>query len=64
MFLIKELWFKNIFVNFEKELSEMNLEDNWNEDKINDIFKDIHNIALNEDDKLLNEIKILKIMKK
>ena len=47
MFLIKELWFKNIFVNFEKELSEMNLEDNWNEDKINDIFKDIHNIALN-----------------
>ena len=45
------------FCTFEGELNEMNLEDNLNEDKINDIFNNIHNIARNEEEKLLNEIK-------
>ena len=42
---------------FEGELNEMNLEDNLNEDKINNIFNYIHNIARNEEEKLLNKIK-------
>ena len=45
------------FCTFEGELNEMNLEDNLNEDKINNIFNYIHNIARNEEEKLLNKIK-------
>jgi hypothetical protein len=43
--------------NFVKELNEKNLKDKLNENKINDIFNDIHNIAQKEEEKLLNEIK-------